>query len=702
MLKKLTGLGALGGGVQRVLTANKGDAVNDSEDEEDAGSGSSPVRSPLSALSYVDDVKGSFPSAKRKASSVSNQVHDEEEEEGDMNDDVRHTQVGASGSSLSSSKAPKHKSSKESSDDDAHEEDMTMAVDDNEACMNKENVEKSESRRIQDQVDGKKGDQEDVVDDDVDEEEAGEVKDVQVRNSILKNPKRQLFQAQQSSSEPLVGPSLRSLGGGACRQPTADSSRGAAQSSLSISREGRKNMMATKTRRASRRSSFTEDDTNVTTNSTMILGNTDIGENDISYSSSSSLNDSGRLSGSYFTSSVDTSRESMEHTDASQETERPWGIKDFTLGKPLGKGKFGNVYSARQKSSSKQVALKVLFKAPMVSAKCVHNLRREVEIQHRLRHRNIVQLYGYFHDPKNVFLILEFLNGGELFKVMQKAGGSLQESLCKACMRDVISAVIYMHERNVIHRDLKPENLLIYISSEKDENKCSKREDSHKDSKNIDSLKEMTGHPKKVRLCVADFGWAVHAPPPQQTRYTMCGTPEYLSPEMVAGTGHEAYVDVWSLGVLLFEMLLGHTPFLDTTRQDDLEVSEEQEEEEEDFQKEDLYRNTRSDTHKQELSDENDACDMNTNRQSDTFGNDKGEKGGMGEKDEKGLPHLSPNSVFDRISKHAFNSLQIPTHSPDGKYSISREAADLINRLLHPDPKQRVKVEELDHQAWFV
>lgn len=75
-------------------------------------------------------------------------------------------------------------------------------------------------------------------------------------------------------------------------------------------------------------------------------------------------------------------------------TTRPWNISDFSLGKPLGKGKFGNVYFAREKSSKKTVALKVLFKAPMVDSKSVHSLRREVEIQSRLHHQNIVRLYG--------------------------------------------------------------------------------------------------------------------------------------------------------------------------------------------------------------------------------------------------------------------------------------------------------------------
>jgi len=204
---------------------------------------------------------------------------------------------------------------------------------------------------------------------------------------------------------------------------------------------------------------------------------------------------------------------------------RPWCIDDFALGKPLGKGKFGLVYLGKQKLTGTQIALKVLFKQPMQAANCMHNLRREVEIQTRLRHRNITRLNGYFHDAKNVYLILEFLPGGELYKAVAKAGGCVSEAQARLFMRDVASAVAYMHQRHVYHRDIKPENLLLGESG---------------------------------RVCLGDFGWAVHAPAPHSTRFTLCGTPEYLAPEMVSGTrGHDRAVDLWALGVLLFELLVG-------------------------------------------------------------------------------------------------------------------------------------------------
>lgn len=208
---------------------------------------------------------------------------------------------------------------------------------------------------------------------------------------------------------------------------------------------------------------------------------------------------------------------------------RPWSIDDFSLGKPVGKGKFGNVYFGKEKRSKCAVALKVLFKAPMLTSDCVHNLRREVEIQCRLKHPNIVNLLGYFHDSRNVYLILEYLANGELYKSIAKAGGVVSETVCRTYMRDVTAAVVHMHSCHVVHRDIKPENILI-------------GEDG--------------------TLKIADFGWAVHIPPPSGMRYTFCGTAEYLSPEMLQGKGHSVALDLWSLGVLMYEMLVGRTPFL--------------------------------------------------------------------------------------------------------------------------------------------
>ena len=204
---------------------------------------------------------------------------------------------------------------------------------------------------------------------------------------------------------------------------------------------------------------------------------------------------------------------------------RRWQLGDFDIGKPLGRGKFGNVYLAREKQTGYIVALKVLFKNQLQQANVEHQLRREIEIQSHLRHPNILRLYGYFYDENRVYLILEFAAKGELYKELQRCK-YFDERRTAAYIASLARALVYCHAKHVIHRDIKPENLLLGLSGE---------------------------------LKIADFGWSVHAP--NSRRKTLCGTLDYLPPEMVEGRDHDSTVDVWSLGVLCYEFLFGTPPF---------------------------------------------------------------------------------------------------------------------------------------------
>jgi aurora kinase A len=96
-----------------------------------------------------------------------------------------------------------------------------------------------------------------------------------------------------------------------------------------------------------------------------------------------------------------------------------WKLENFDIGRALGKGKFGNVYLAREKKSKFVVALKVLYKKELQKAKVEHQLRREIEIQTHLRHPNILRMFGFFHDATRVYLILEYASKGELYKLLQ-------------------------------------------------------------------------------------------------------------------------------------------------------------------------------------------------------------------------------------------------------------------------------------------
>jgi len=204
-----------------------------------------------------------------------------------------------------------------------------------------------------------------------------------------------------------------------------------------------------------------------------------------------------------------------------------WTLNDFDIGRPLGKGKFGNVYLAREKKSKYIVALKILFKSQLQKAAVEHQLRREIEIQSHLKHNHILRLFGYFWDETRIYLVLEFAPRGEMYKTLQKRpGGKFDEPTASKYIRQMTQALAYCHSMNVIHRDIKPENLLL----------------------------DMKGD-----LKISDFGWSVHAP--SSRRATMCGTLDYLPPEMIEGSLHDEKVDHWALGVLTYEFLVGSPPF---------------------------------------------------------------------------------------------------------------------------------------------
>lgn len=175
----------------------------------------------------------------------------------------------------------------------------------------------------------------------------------------------------------------------------------------------------------------------------------------------------------------------------------PWELSNFDIGRPLGRGKFGNVYLAREKDSKFVVALKVMFKKQIQVNKVQHQVRREIEIQSHLRHPNILRLYGYFHDTCRIYLILEYAPKGALYKELQNAPNKrFEEKRTAEYILSLADALIYLHERHVIHRDIKPENLLL-------------------------------GHNGELKI--ADFGWSVHEP--NSARTTLCGTVDYLPPE---------------------------------------------------------------------------------------------------------------------------------------------------------------------------
>jgi len=218
-----------------------------------------------------------------------------------------------------------------------------------------------------------------------------------------------------------------------------------------------------------------------------------------------------------------------ESTEAATTTKpkNKWALNNFDIGRKLGSGKFGNVYVAREKQSQYVVALKVLFKRQITESNVEHQVRREIEIQSHLRHPNILRLYAYFHDQARIYLVLEYAPQGTLYNALQAQPlKRFDDRQSATYIKALCSALIYLHEKDVIHRDIKLENLLL-------------------------------GH--KGVLKIADFGWSVHEP--SSMRMTLCGTVDYLPPEMILNEPHTKNVDLWSMGVLCFELLVGRPPF---------------------------------------------------------------------------------------------------------------------------------------------
>lgn len=210
-----------------------------------------------------------------------------------------------------------------------------------------------------------------------------------------------------------------------------------------------------------------------------------------------------------------------------------WTLDNFEIGLKLGEGKFGRVYLAREKEGRRTIiAIKAIKKEDIKKEKIKYQLVREIELQKHLHHFNILKMFGYFYDEKRVYIILEYAPEGSLYRVLKKAadlnqyGGGLPNVLVATYAYQLANALSHIHKFSIIHRDIKPENCLL-------------------------------GSSGQLKLC--DFGWAVYAP--SSRRKTMCGTLDYLPPEMIHAQNYDHSVDIWAFGILVYELLVGSPPF---------------------------------------------------------------------------------------------------------------------------------------------
>jgi protein kinase A len=203
-----------------------------------------------------------------------------------------------------------------------------------------------------------------------------------------------------------------------------------------------------------------------------------------------------------------------------------WKLSDLEMKQTLGTGSFGRVRLCKHKGSNEYFAIKCLKKREIIKMKQVQHIIAEKSLLNELAHPFIVNLVCSFTDDRRLYLVLEFIIGGEMFTHL-RAAGRFPNDVAKFYHAELVLAFEYMHSKDIIYRDLKPENLLL-------------------DSK---------GHVK-----ITDFGFAKKVP---ERTFTLCGTPEYLAPEVIQSKGHGKAVDWWTMGILLYEFIAGYPPFYD-------------------------------------------------------------------------------------------------------------------------------------------
>ncbi|KAK3137564.1 hypothetical protein QOZ80_5BG0454040 [Eleusine coracana subsp. coracana] len=204
----------------------------------------------------------------------------------------------------------------------------------------------------------------------------------------------------------------------------------------------------------------------------------------------------------------------------------------YEMGRTVGEGSFGKVKHARHRGTGAHFAVKILDRARILALRIDDQIRREITTLKLLKHPNVVRLHEVAASKTKIYMVLEFVNGGELLDKIA-IRGKLSEDEGRRLFQQLIDGVSYCHEKGVYHRDLKPENVLI---------------------------------DRKGSIKISDFGLSAL---PQHLGndgllHTTCGSPNYIAPEILQNRGYDGSLsDIWSCGVILYMMLVGYLPFDD-------------------------------------------------------------------------------------------------------------------------------------------
>ncbi|KAI1305576.1 hypothetical protein EDD11_004911 [Mortierella claussenii] len=229
-------------------------------------------------------------------------------------------------------------------------------------------------------------------------------------------------------------------------------------------------------------------------------------------------------------SSADRGAKDSTKTKSSIPKPAPEHVGPYLLGRTLGKGSSGCVKLARHRKTNEQVAVKIISKASLANKAAVNRgIEREIAIMKLINHSHVIRLYDVYETEKELFLIMEYVSGGELFEYLVNKG-RLDEAEALRFFQQIIVGLAFCHKRNICHRDLKPENLLL---------------------------------DDRMNVKIADFGMA-SLQKTGRLLETSCGSPHYASPEVVTGLKYDgSSSDIWSCGIILYALLTGHLPFDD-------------------------------------------------------------------------------------------------------------------------------------------